>query len=326
MPRFAIPNSATIHAARSFLVESCPFDDDGGDAVLEFHPTWAHLEPIALTMVAAWGAYWQRQGRAIRVVNVGPHASFATRMGLFQHLGVENAPEAAGQQTPRILPLTQVRTRSDVGAVIDSVPKLLHLGDDPESGAAVQYCLSELVRNVLEHSGSPDGAFVCAHRYTSKPPHRVTIAVADCGRGIGGHLGRVHPEAAEDDLVALGLAMRPGITGAMAGMYGSPDNAGAGLFITRSIAKGTGGYFFLLSGAGAYRLRRTSMDDEQLSLLLDPFDEKMFDRWRLACAWPGTAVSLEIRTDRIGDYDGFFEWIFGRIPKRDIEERRIRFT
>jgi hypothetical protein len=154
----------------------------------------------------------------------------------------------------------------------------------------------------------------------------VTVAVADCGRGIGGHLGRVHPEAAEDDLVALGLAMRPGITGAMAGMYGTPDNAGAGLFITRSIAKGTGGYFFLLSGAGAYRLRRTARDDEQLSLLLDPFDEKMFDRWRLACAWPGTAVSMEIRTDRIGDYDGFFEWIFGRIPKRETSERGIRFT
>jgi anti-sigma regulatory factor (Ser/Thr protein kinase) len=326
MPRLVIPNSATIHTARSFLGGHCPFEDDGGDAVLEFHPRWGYLEPIALTMVAAWGAYWRRAGRPIRVVNAGHQASYAARMGLLQALALEPVPESTTLHPASFLPVTQIRTRSDVGAVIGHVPALLHLEDDPESLAAVQYCLSELVRNVLEHSGSPDGAFVCANRYTSKPPQRVTIAVADCGRGIGGHLGRVHPEAAEDDLVALGMAMRPGVTGAVPGMYGTPDNAGAGLFITRSIAKGTGGYFFLVSGVGAYRLRRTELDDEQLSLLLDPFDEKMFDRWRVGCAWPGTAVSIEIRTDRIGDYDGFFEWIFGRIPKRETAERRIRFT
>ena len=39
---------------------------------------------------------------------------------------------------------------------------------EPDGLAAVQYCVSELIRNVLEHSGSPDGAFVCAHRYTKK--------------------------------------------------------------------------------------------------------------------------------------------------------------
>ncbi|HEX6901530.1 MAG TPA: hypothetical protein VF789_17515 [Thermoanaerobaculia bacterium] len=173
---------------------------------------------------------------------------------------------------------------------------------------------------------SPDGAFVCAHRYTASEPHRVTIAVADCGQGIAAHLGRAYPEAAANDEAALGLAMRPGITGALAGQYGTPDNAGAGLFITRSIAKGSGGYFFLLSGRAAYRLRRARNDEEMTGLYTDPYDEPRHDRYRLASPWIGTVVSVEIRTEKIGDYDGFFQWIFRNIPRRESRRERIRFT
>lgn len=204
MPRFRLPNSATIHTARAFLELGCPFRDDGGDAVLELHPQWAYLEPVALSMVAAWGAYWRRMGRSVRVETLGAHVGDAAGMRLFQHLGLEMGPSSAKDRRAGSLPLMQVRTRGDVSAIFERLPAMLALDDDPESLAAVQYSLSELIRNVLEHSGSPDGAFVCARRYTSRPPHRVTIAVADCGRGIGGHLGRVHPEAAEDDLVARG--------------------------------------------------------------------------------------------------------------------------
>jgi anti-sigma regulatory factor (Ser/Thr protein kinase) len=326
MPRFRVSNAATIHTARSFLQSECPFDDDGGEAVLELHPEWAYLEPVALAMIAAWGAHWRGVGRSVRVENLGVHAADAAGMGLFQHLGVDLETGSSEPLRSGRLPLARVKTRADVAAVLERISEQLGLDDDPESLAAVRYCTSELIRNVLEHAGSPDGAFVCARRYQKRPPYRVTLAVVDCGRGIGEHLGRVHPEAAEDDLVALGLAMRPGVTGAVAGMYGTPDNAGAGLFITRSIAKGTGGYFLLVSGHGAYRLRRTASDEGQMTLLLDAFDEERFDRWRLPCEWPGTAVSLEIRTDRIGDYDGFFEWIFRRVPPRERTGRRIRFT
>lgn len=148
---------------------------------------------------------------------------------------------------------------------------MLHLQDDTDSLAAVQYCISELLRNVLEHSNSPDGAFVTAHRFAKKGPHRVTIAVADCGQGIAAHLSSAHPEAAADDVIALGLAMQPGITGARPGMYGTPENAGAGLFITRCIAKGTGGYFLLASGRAAYRLRRSLSSDDMIRLYADPY-------------------------------------------------------
>lgn len=222
-------------------------------------------------------------------------------------------------------PLTRVSTSNDVRRVIGDVSALLHLHDDPETLSAVQYCVSELLRNVLEHSGSPDGAFVCAHRYTTSEPHRVTIAVADCGQGIASHLGRVYPAAVSSDEAALGLAMRPGITGALVGQYGTPDNAGAGLFITRSIAKGSGGYFFLLSGHSAYRLRRAN-EIGMADLYLDAYDEPRHDRYDFPSPWLGTVVSVEIRTEKIGHYDSFFRWIFDRIPRRGTARGRIRFS
>ncbi len=326
MPRLILPNSTSIHNLRAFLELNRPFENDSDTAVLELHPKWAHMEPIALCMVAAWGAWCQRQGKRIITENLNQQAVYASRMRLFGHLGIDYTPSiTAHEEAGRFLPVSQVAGHDQIATVIGDISALLHLEQDPESLAAVQYCVSELLRNVLEHSNSPEGAFVCAHRYIETEPHRVTIAVADCGDGIAKHLSRAHPEAALDDRVALGLAMRPGVTGALPGIYGTPDNAGAGLFITRCIAKGTGGYFVLLSGRAAYRLRRARSDEDQLELSLDPYDESRYDLWDFP-GWQGTAVTVEIRTERIADYEGFFQWIFKQIPSKATKHRRIQFT
>jgi len=326
MPRLVVPNSVTLHNARAFIARNSPFEN-GGDAVLELHPRWAHLDPMALSMISAWGAWCRREGREVQVENLGRHADYAARMRLFDHLGVPYDPHIVHrEEAGRFLPVTQVVDRTALSGVIGDVSALLHMDSEPDGLAAVQYCVSELIRNVLEHSGSPDGAFVCAHRYTKKKPHRVTIAVADCGQGVGAHLGRTHPEAATDDAIALGLAMQPGVTGAIPGIYGTADNAGAGLFITRSIAKGTGGYFLMYSGKAAYRLRRTKSASKQIVLFLDGFDEPKRDLWRFDSAWNGTVVVVEIRTDRIADFQGFFQWIRKQMPSRLHTLRKIRFT
>ena len=326
MPQFIVPTNANIHAAHS-LFESNRFFEDGDEAVLRFHPKWAHVEPLALSMIAAWGTWCRRQGLPLRVENLGKHAAYAARMKLFQHLGVDFDPGVQEyEESGRFLPLTQVRSQADSTAAIANISAMLHLQHDPDSLAAVQFCISELLRNVLEHANSEDGAFVSAHRFAEKGIHRVTIAVADCGQGITAHLARAHPEAATDDEIAIGLAMQPGITGAQAGSYGTPDNAGAGLYITRSIAKGTGGYFLLASGRAGYRLRRALSPDDMTELYPDPYADPRGDRWSFASAWLGTVVSVEIRTETIAHYENFFEWIFKQMPSRRSAARRIRFT
>lgn len=321
-----VPNSATLHQIRRFIDQPEMFVANPGPAVLEFHPQWAHMDPIALAMTAAWGSWWSAQGKNIEALNLSNHTRYAARMRLFEHLGVDYHPEQVEhEEAGRFLPITRVVNRQQVGPVIGDISALLHLEDDPESLAAVQYCVSELLRNVLEHSGASNGAFVCAHRYTEKAPHRVSIAVADCGQGIAAHLGRAYPDAMRSDTVALGLAMRPGVTGAQPGPYGTSDNAGAGLFITRCIAKGTGGYFCLISGRAAFRQRRSRSSDDEITLFIDPYDDGRHDKYELAQGWHGTAVGLEIRTDKIADYDGFFQWIFKQIPHRR-KRGKIRFT
>lgn len=327
MPRITLPNSVSLHSARAFLDQNDPFKHRGGKAVLHFHKRWAHLDPFALALLAAWGRHFVREGYEVQVKNLGRHADYAARMRLFQHLNVDYDPGVTEhEEAGRFLPLTVVSNREQLTQVIADVSALLHLQDDPDSLAAVQYCVSELLRNVLEHSGSRDGAVVCAHRYTRRPPHRVTLAVADCGQGIARHLGQVRPEALKDDAVAIGLAMQPGVTGARPGLYGTPENAGAGLFITRCIAKGTGGYFFLYSGRAAYRLRRTKGSKSKLLLYIDPYDEPKHDRWMVRSKWQGTIVAVEICTEKIGDFQGFFQWIRKKMPTRVRNTDRINFT
>src|SRR4029077_9540486 len=52
VPRFIVPNSVSIHNAHAFLRANQPFENGQGEACLELHPRWAHMEPLALSMIA----------------------------------------------------------------------------------------------------------------------------------------------------------------------------------------------------------------------------------------------------------------------------------
>jgi hypothetical protein len=265
----------------------------------------------------------------IEVENVfGRHSNYAARMKLFQHFGIDQYTVLEEhEEAGRFLPIEQVRSQSELESVIGNVSALLHLDTEPDALAAVQYCVSELIRNVLEHSQSSEGAYVCAQRYLNKNPKRVSIAVADCGLGITQHIGQVHRQALRDDALALSLAMTPGVSGAhKAGIDGfSPDNAGAGLFITRAIAKATGGYFVLQSGRAAFRLRRCPKKEER-EVHFDAYEDPRADSWRLPAEWQGTVAAVEVVTEEIPSFPEFFKWIVRRIPAKKTTAGKIRFT
>lgn len=325
MPTFRVPDAASLHTARSFFAENDPFVETVGPAVLELHPQWAQLDPTALAAIAAWGGWCRRHNLTVEVRNLGRNADYAARRQLFQHLGIEYAPAQVTRGPRRFLPVTQVRDRSEITNVIAQLGTLFAPNEDPDSVTATRYCISELLRNVIEHSNSPEGAYVSAQRYLGKRK-RVTIAVADCGRGIAEHLSSAYADTRGNDMLALNLAMRPSVTGARPGVYGTSENAGVGLYFTRSIAKGTGGYFFMASGSAAYRLRRTEDPQEKCNLVADALAEPQHDRWLLPTTWQGTVVAAEIRTNEIADFDGFFGWIKGKLPRRDPSTKRIKFT
>ncbi len=327
MPEFIVSTNGTLQAARSFLSRSNYFETPPASANLVLDPKWMHTEPFALSMIASWAGWCEQHAIPIRVENLSRSADYAWRMNLFQHLpGVDYSPSRTEhEEAGRFLPIKKVRNADEARAAIADISALLHLAENPEGLAAVQYCISELLRNVLEHSSSAQGAYICAHNYARSRTPRVAIGVADCGSGIATHLGRAHPEALESDRRAIQLALEPGVTGALPGVYGTPDNAGAGLFITRSIAKGTGGYFLIYSGAACYRLRRASVQAQAI-LFADALREQHHDLWSFNNRWRGTVVALEIRTDRIVDFDAYFGWIRDHLATKASPQRRIRFT
>jgi hypothetical protein len=109
-------------------------------------------------------------------------------------------------------------------------------------------------------------------------------------------------------------------------MYGSAtDNAGAGLFITRAIAKATGGYFVLMSGDSVFRLRRSIKKSERL-LFRDAFDDPRHDVWKLSTPWVGTVAAVEVATEQIPDFHKFFQWIRQQLPAKKTAVGKIKFT
>ncbi|AMY10664.1 hypothetical protein LuPra_03903 [Luteitalea pratensis] len=154
---------------------------------------------------------------------------------------------------------------------------------------------------------------LCAHYFVGAAPSRISIAVADCGIGIPNHLAAAYPELRGNDARAVYESLKPGVTGAIRGMYGTPNNAGAGLYVTRSIAKGTGGYFAVVSGRAAYRTFRSDDGGEQGTLFPEPERDKhrMFADFK---GWDGTVVALEIRPEILDDFETILGWVCGSMP------------
>ena len=312
MAKFIVPRKASIHTSRSFLMKNNFFNGFDEKAILEFIPNLIDLEPIGLVMIAAWSAWCNRNGQQVEVQNLPKLGDYAELNRLLQQIGIKNPQsKTENQKIGCFLSLRNVKTQEDIRSVINDVYSLLPLINNPDALAAIQYCMSELLNNSLEHSGSPDGAFICAHNYTGKGPHRVSLAVADCGCGITQHLSKAYPDIRDDDLSALQHAMLPVLSGVIPGLYGSSNKVGDGLFITRCIAKAASGYFEIISGRAAYRLRRATIVD-QSNLFRDAFLERS-DQWRLPYPWLGTIVAIEISTKMNKEFKNFFEWIQDQI-------------
>ena len=100
----------------------------------------------------------------------------------------------------RYIPLKRIRGIGDLGLLFADIVPLLHLGDVRSRLQAVQYSVSEMVRNVLEHSRSDDGAVVSAALYpaTGERQAHVSIGIADCGIGIRAGLGANFPRLVDD--------------------------------------------------------------------------------------------------------------------------------
>jgi anti-sigma regulatory factor (Ser/Thr protein kinase) len=240
---------------------------------------------------------------------------------LAQYLGIDPGVEIeAHEEAGRFVSVRTISSHEDHGRLMSDVVTLLHLADEPEQARAVHYVLSELIRNVREHSQSEDGAVVCAQYYAGAGAARryVSVGVADTGVGVHRSLSWNYPHLSTDAQAVL-TAIQPGVTGARPGPYGSTENAGAGLFYTRRLAEASETYFAIGSGGAMFRtsIAQRPPQEDDLVFPITPY--------------PGTMVAANFGLEREVDFDDFLQMTgraFSRLDQqlRERVDERVRFT
>lgn len=230
--------------------------------------------------------------------------SYAAHMGFFRAFGLKfgNEPgEAVGSNT--YLPLTILNVAElqkeaadsydHVGNVIEAkseqIAKILTQQDVGDLVDTLTFSIREILRNVVEHSGSEVIEY-CAQYWPTK--NLVEFAVLDTGNGIMCGLSNNPYLKITDERDALHLAMLPGVSGKMykgvkKRKHDEWQNSGFGLYMTSRICR-NGGNFFIASNDKSIFLDSTSKQD-------------------LECKYKGTALRLRINTSRISSYSKMLE-------------------
>lgn len=297
-----IPNSAFLGNLEGFIrkIEGGMTDDTLN---ISFNEKWISVHPVVLSIVGALSQKFLNEEKRVIVGDIiAKSRPYLQRMKLFEFLNHQvNFQVAEHEATGRFIPLTMVKSSEDVGEFITDMIPLLHT--TTEQAYPIKYVLSELLRNVIEHSRSPDGAVVCAQYY--KNTRRVSIGIADCGIGIlGSMITNWNPN---NSLEAICLALTPGITGTTKHKGGTEENAGAGLFFSRSIAKAGENYFLMYSGNALYKMLKP-LNDEQLHLFPDPRNERC-TIYQGLFQFPGTVVGIDISIEEDLNFGSLLESI-----------------
>ncbi len=258
------------------------------------HDRWISVHPVVLTMLAAKGLTLPMGSVQFDSVTAAS-AGYFERMRLFEMLGVDSGISITkSDPAGRFIPLTQIKTADEQTRFITDMMPLLHL--QPEQAETIRYVVSELIRNVLEHSGSPHGAIVAAQYH--KKSNLIRLGIADTGFGVKQTINRSH--SAWTDIEALKLALTPGVTGTTPREGGTRENAGAGLFFIKSIAVNNRNFFMLYSGDSLYKLLKRPAQSP-VKLYADPSRDRHSEKAGLPY-WQGTVVGIDLSLDDTGAF------------------------
>ena len=256
------------------------------------------VEPFGMLYFATALRQFRRFNSKTRFVAEGyKQHHYAAHMGFFKAFGLDfgNEPgDAPGNsQYVPITPLAVDELRREaIGNHEDEretierrtmgLATLLTRQDSGPLQETLSYSLREIFRNVLEHSGA-DTIWYAAQYWPEKCS--VELCILDEGIGIGQSLRRNPHLTIQTDHDAIGFALLPGISGVA--FRGGPKqrkdpwaNSGYGLFMTSQLCS-RGGAFVAISGNGGVRVSEAG--------------EERFD-----CKLDGTAIRLQLQTDRIG--------------------------
>jgi len=279
--RIFLTNSLSLNGFDTFLRS---FDaNDPGVLTIETDPAGVrNVHPAVLALTAAFARNVDPEHMTTNAVTAESGRHLA-RMRLCDFLGRTSSrdcdfddPESAD----RCIPLTAIaNSEEQLRYINERIPRL---GLPDKTANAVEYMVSELVRNVLEHAAAPGGAMV-AVRYHDQS-HTVSIGICDTGIGIRTAIRQSWP--ATSDVDAIRQALAPGITGTTRHVGGTAVNAGTGLFFAKSVVRAAQGYFLLYSGTGIIK----ELPQSCVDFTSESHTEKTNDAPSLA----GTLVSVDL--------------------------------
>jgi len=279
------------------------------------HPKWVTVHPANLVFTAAL-AMKVGQDHSYISGNVPETGRYLDRMGLYALTRtpspfIYHKKEEAG----RFIPIKVIKTPSDQSRFITDVIPLLHLSET--NALIVKYVIGELVRNVLEHSYAKNGAIVAAQYF--RKTNRVSIGICDTGIGIWKSLNTYwHPKT---DIDAIKLALTPGITGTTHKEGGTAENAGAGLFFIKSIAKITRNYFVIYSGPAEYTLLKFKKRIKGMPRLYADPNRDPHSETNQAQNFFGTLVAVDISLDETRELNELLVSI-GQVYDKAIRDRK----
>lgn len=312
--RIHIPNSVWLGNIDPFLKGFAPTNPD--ELKITFNKKWMSIHPMVLAMIAALGI--KTDPSKIECEKLETRSKhYLERMRLFNFLQVTSGITMTEHEpTGRFVPLTQIKDGAALTKFITEVTPLLHL--EPKNAEPIRYIMSELIRNVLEHSLSTYGAIVCAQYY--KKSNTIRIGIADTGIGIWKSINQSYNP--KNDLDAIRLALTPGITGTTKREGGTEQNAGAGLFFIKSIASVNSDFFVIYSGKAMYKLLKRK--GKKIELHADPFEDNHSKKDDLP-RFEGTAVGIDLSLDTTQEFSLLLKLLNETFNKAIKERKKARY-
>jgi len=311
-----LPNSAFLGNIDPFLKSFDPSNTEVLD--ISANKKWISIHPVILAMVSSLGLPLKSKNISCEKLEA-TSKHYLERMGLFKMLGISSKMKIKEHESAgRFIPLSNIKTSNELNRFITEMIPLLHL--DPVQVEPIKYIVSELVRNVLEHSSSSQGAIVCAQYY--KKSNAIRIGIVDVGVGIKKTITQSH--VAKTDLDAIKLSLTPGITGTTKREGGTEFNAGAGLFFIKSIAKVNRDFFMIYSGKAMYKLLKRDTRAKKIRLYANPFDDK-HSKGEDYPYWQGTVVGIDISLDHTQEFSALLDLIRDTYTKSVKERKKARY-
>jgi anti-sigma regulatory factor (Ser/Thr protein kinase) len=312
--RFHIPTSAFLGNINHFLAGFSPENPQVLNITSD--PRWFYVHPVILCMIAAMGKPVNPEHITCEVK--AKTGGYLKRMGLYDFLGIESGMKIEEHELAgRSIPLKQIKTSDDLTHFLTEIVPLLHL--QPVHVEPIKYTISELVRNVLEHAYSAEGAIVCAQYHVKG--NKIRIGIVDTGIGIQESIREAY--AVANDLESIKLALTPGVTRTTTRPGGSEQNAGAGLFFIKTIALFNRDPFLIYSGGAMYKLLKR-LQSPTVMLKADPFADRHSTETNLPY-WKGVVVGIDIGLDNAHQFGKVVSVVQDFYFKSVKEKRKTKY-